>query len=88
MALPGGAFAQDAEPRRWTYLPTGLNVTGAAYIYSCYEAFYKPEPNLYFETAGLLIFFILLGKYLEANARHKTLLGHCPRRAIRRAALA
>ena len=53
--------------------------TGAAWLYSAAvmaaiwvgEAGYSAE-NLYFEVAGLLIVFILLGKYLEAIAKGKT----------------
>jgi len=52
--------------------------TGAAYIYGFY-AFYRilngsPEfvGGLYFETAGIIIALILLGKYLEAVTGGKT----------------
>ena len=53
--------------------------TGAAWLYSAAvmaaiwvgKAGYSAE-NLYFEVAGLLIVFILLGKYLEAIAKGKT----------------
>ncbi len=53
--------------------------TGAAWAYSAAvlaaiwmgKAGYSKE-NLYFEVAGLLIVFILLGKYLEAIAKGKT----------------
>jgi P-type Cu+ transporter len=52
--------------------------TGAAYIYGFY-AFYRIMQgsvefvnNLYFETAGVIISLILLGKYLEAITGGKT----------------
>ncbi|MDF1525263.1 MAG: heavy metal translocating P-type ATPase [bacterium] len=53
--------------------------TGAAWIYSTaiLIAIWAGRPgysthNLYYETAGLLIVFILLGKWLEAIAKGKT----------------
>jgi len=45
--------------------------TGTAYVYSLYQSFWG-FGHLYYETAGLLIAFILLGKTLEAVARGKT----------------
>lgn len=51
--------------------------TSAAYFYSLYEAFLtignpSYEAHLYFETSAILITLILLGKYLEKNAKSKT----------------
>ena len=53
--------------------------TGAAYIYSLFVSImiWTGNPNfsndlLYYEVAGILIAFILLGKYLEAVAKGKT----------------
>jgi Cu+-exporting ATPase len=53
--------------------------TGAAYIYSVVATVLiflgNPsfgEKDIYFEVAGLLILFILLGRYLEAVAKGKT----------------
>lgn len=51
--------------------------TSAAYFYSLYEAIKtigNPTytPHLYFETSAILITLILLGKYLEKNAKAKT----------------
>ncbi|MBT4539342.1 heavy metal translocating P-type ATPase [Candidatus Woesearchaeota archaeon] len=53
--------------------------TGTAYVYSLVVAIFIWQGregfsahNLYFETAALLIAFILLGKYLEAIAKGKT----------------
>ncbi|MEW6490126.1 MAG: heavy metal translocating P-type ATPase, partial [Thermodesulfobacteriota bacterium] len=45
--------------------------TGTAYLYSLYQTFWGGG-HLYFEVAGLLLAFILLGKTLEAIARGKT----------------
>ncbi|MBI4397886.1 MAG: heavy metal translocating P-type ATPase [Candidatus Omnitrophica bacterium] len=45
--------------------------TGAAYLDSL-AALASGRGHLYFEIAGLLIAFILLGKYLETRARQKT----------------
>ncbi|HEY4600495.1 MAG TPA: heavy metal translocating P-type ATPase [Cerasibacillus sp.] len=51
--------------------------TSAAYFYSLYEAIKtigNPTytPHLYFETSAILITLILLGKYLEKNAKSRT----------------
>ena len=66
--------------------------TGAAYIYSCisliniiYEMDITGFNELYFESAGIILLFICLGKYLEANAKSHTtdalldLFKHSPR---------
>jgi P-type Cu+ transporter len=45
--------------------------TGAAYVYSLYNTFIA-KGALYYETAALLLAFILLGKTLEAVAKGKT----------------
>ncbi len=45
--------------------------TGAAYLYSLYQTLWGGG-HLYYETAGLLLAFILLGKTLEAVAKGKT----------------
>ncbi|GAB4274193.1 MAG: heavy metal translocating P-type ATPase [Deferrisomatales bacterium] len=45
--------------------------TGTAYLYSVYQTFWGTG-HLYYETAGLLLAFILLGKTLEAVAKGKT----------------
>ena len=42
LALPCVSFAQDVEPRRWTHLPIGLNVVGAAYVYTVGDLFFDP----------------------------------------------
>ncbi len=46
--------------------------TGTAYVYSIYTGIIGDIDNLYFEVAGILIAFILLGRYLEAKAKGKT----------------
>ncbi|MDD3263188.1 MAG: heavy metal translocating P-type ATPase [Candidatus Absconditabacteria bacterium] len=59
--------------------------TGVAYIYSLYHLaifIYEKQsiigldgmmiPGIYFEVAGLLIMFVVLGKYLEAKAKGST----------------
>jgi Cu+-exporting ATPase len=45
--------------------------TGTAYVYSIFNTFVTTG-YLYYETAGILITFILLGKFLEAVAKGKT----------------
>jgi len=46
--------------------------TTAAYVFSVYTMFFKPELGQYFETSAILITFVILGRYLEAVAKGKT----------------
>ena len=46
--------------------------TGTAYTYSIYASLAGKIELLYFEVAGILIAFILLGRFLEAKAKGKT----------------
>ncbi len=60
---------------------------GTAFVYSVISTFFM-QGELYYEVAGLLIVFILLGKYLEAVAKGKTsaaikkLIGLQPKTAV------
>ncbi len=68
--------------------------TSSAILYSLYSTYrisigdYMYVENLYFETAGIIITLILLGKYLEAVSKGKTseaikkLMGLTPKTAI------
>ncbi|HIH08454.1 MAG TPA: copper-translocating P-type ATPase [Candidatus Diapherotrites archaeon] len=61
---------------------------GTAYVYSLFVSFQVIEGSIYYETAALLLTFIVLGKYLEAVAKGKTseaikhLIGLQPKTAI------
>ncbi len=53
--------------------------TGIAYIYSTFNTFFPEfllqkglEPHVYYEAAAVILFFILLGKMLEAGAKAGT----------------
>jgi|Deesub1362B_J571_1020462.scaffolds.fasta_scaffold00040_64 Cu+-exporting ATPase len=49
--------------------------TGAAYVVSVVATFFALGPGyreVYYDTAGLLVSFIVLGRYLEANAKGRT----------------
>ncbi|MCK5592334.1 MAG: heavy metal translocating P-type ATPase, partial [Candidatus Pacebacteria bacterium] len=46
--------------------------TSAAYFYSVYLVLFSPGTGQYFETAAMLITFILFGKLLESIAKGKT----------------
>jgi len=46
--------------------------TSAAYFYSVYVMLTSPMADQYFETSAMLITLVLLGKYLETNARGRT----------------
>ncbi|MEG0857380.1 MAG: heavy metal translocating P-type ATPase [Terrisporobacter sp.] len=68
--------------------------TGAALIYSIYSLFltfngdHMAVHNMYFESAGVIITLVLLGKYFESRAKGKTgeaikkLMGLSPKTAI------
>ncbi|TVQ69059.1 MAG: cation-translocating P-type ATPase, partial [Balneolaceae bacterium] len=69
--------------------------TGAAFLFSTYAVFFGREGGLvqpqdvYFETAAIIIALILLGKWMEERARHRSrdamtgLLEMAPQRANR-----
>lgn len=46
--------------------------TGSAFLYSIWAMVQRRHAELYFEVAGILIAFILLGRFLEAKAKGKT----------------
>lgn len=46
--------------------------TTAAYLYSVFAVLVMPSLGLYFEVSAILITLVVLGKYLEANAKGKT----------------
>ena len=55
------------------------NSTGIAYLFSVFNLLFPDfwrqrgiEPHLYFEAAGMIVAFILLGRLLEDRAKHKT----------------
>ena len=45
--------------------------TLAAFGFSLYQLFSGPEGDLYFETAGIIITFLLLGKYFEHRSKSR-----------------
>jgi Cu+-exporting ATPase len=69
------ALAFNFRPTMDTLIALG---TGAAYVYSLYLSAMilsgrsSDIHQLYFETTALLLFFILLGKYLESAAKGRT----------------
>lgn len=53
--------------------------TCVAYFFSCFNLFYSQwfirhgvSPHLYFDSAAVITAFILLGRWLEARAKHRT----------------
>ncbi len=69
--------------------------TGVAYLYSTFNLFHPQfflqrglEPHLYFDAASMITAFILLGRLLEARAKHRTthtlrrLMGLQPRQVV------
>lgn len=70
--------------------------TGTAYLFSMYNMFFPSfwlerglEPHVYFESAAVIIAFILLGKFLEEKAKQNTstalkkLIGLQPKKVTR-----
>jgi len=45
--------------------------TSTAYFYSAAVTLFKLDGHTFFETAGVIIIFILLGKFLEAKAKNQ-----------------
>jgi P-type Cu+ transporter len=89
-----GILALIRTKRANMYTLVSLGV-GSAYLYSFFVTIAgwgmaggQSMEGLYYETAGLLVTFILLGKYLEASAKRKTseaikkLLGLAPKTAL------
>ena len=71
------ASAQDLEPRRWSHLPTGMNVAGGGYTYTDANIYFNPIWNITNGTAqintlglGVIHNFDLAGK----SARFSLLL--------------
>ncbi|KDR94379.1 Cu+-exporting ATPase [Peptoclostridium litorale DSM 5388] len=68
--------------------------TGAAIVYSLYSTYmiwsgnYHYAHNLYFESAGIIITLVMLGKYLESKSKGRTseaikkLMGLQPKKAV------
>ncbi|MDD5022619.1 MAG: heavy metal translocating P-type ATPase [Candidatus ainarchaeum sp.] len=75
----------ERSPDMYSLVALGV---GTAYAYSIFVGFNIIEGSLYYETAALLLTFILLGKYLETSAKGKTseaikkLIGLQPKTAI------
>jgi Cu+-exporting ATPase len=73
-----GVLALIRTKRANMYTLVSLGV-GAAYLYSFFVTFFIWKmgsgfglEGLYYETAGLLVTFVIMGKYLEASAKRKT----------------
>lgn len=71
--------------------------TAVAYLFSCFNLFFPQyftsrgiEPHLYFDSAGVITAFILMGRMLEARAKHRTgeslrrLMGLQPKEVMRK----
>ncbi|MFP5225727.1 MAG: heavy metal translocating P-type ATPase [Actinomycetota bacterium] len=74
LAVAGRDFfvhAVSQARRREATMDTLVAVgTGAAYVWSVY-AYLAGRMDIYFEVAGIVVAFVLLGKYLEHRARAK-----------------
>lgn len=68
----GSAYSQDAEPRRWTPLPTGVNFGGVIYSYTDGDIFFDPilriEDGTY-ETHTAVLSYMRTLDFLGKSAR-------------------
>lgn len=100
-------YGREFYSKAWQLLKHGTSnmdtlvalSTSVAYVFSCFNLFFPEwferrglEANLYFDSAGVITAFILLGRWLEARAKHRTtdtlrrLMGLQPRTVTRRMA--
>lgn len=71
MASPA-LYAQDLEPRRWTHMPTGLNVLGLGASYSEGDIFFDPVLQLEdveVELAGAGLVYLRTFSFMGKSAR-------------------
>lgn len=61
--LPGTAFAQDLEPRRWSHLPIGLNVAGAGLAVTDGDILFDPVLRIEDATFEL---YSMVGSYVRS----------------------
>ncbi len=74
---PGVARAQDTEPRRWTHLPAGTNVTGLTYIYTAGDVGFDPVMDVQDATVRshtLLASYVRSFDFFGTTARVDALL--------------
>ncbi|MDW7712163.1 MAG: heavy metal translocating P-type ATPase, partial [Deferrisomatales bacterium] len=75
IVIAGFNFYVNGARALWNLTPNMDSLvaigTGSAYLYSLYRTF-QGGGHFYYEVAGLLLAFILLGKTLEAVAKGKT----------------
>ena len=68
----GDAGAQDLEPRRWSHLPTGMNVIGASTVWTDGEIFSDPVARLQdatFERYTLSSSYVRTFEWLGKSSR-------------------
>ncbi len=73
---PGSLFFVNAW-KKARYFQASMDTlvamgTGVAFIYSAYNMFFNKGGHVYFESAAVIVAFILLGKYLEERAKNKS----------------
>jgi cation-transporting ATPase V/Cu+-exporting ATPase len=70
----GWPFLREAARRAWRFSANMDTLVGigtlAAYVFSVVQLVHRGE-HLYFETAALLIAFLVLGRYFEARAKRR-----------------
>ena len=97
-------FGREFYANAWRLLRHGTSnmdtlvalSTAVAYLFSCFNLFFPQyftsmgiEPHLYFDSAGVITAFILMGRMLEARAKHRTgeslrrLMGLQPKEVMR-----
>ena len=72
LMAPCSLLAQDLEPRRWTHMPTGLNVLGLGTSYSAGDIYFDPVLQLEdveVEMAGVGLVYLRTFNFLGKSAR-------------------
>jgi P-type Cu+ transporter len=78
LAVWAGRAIYTSAWRALLHRETNMNTlvslgTGVAFFYSAYETIWPAGGNVYFDSVLLILGFLLLGKWLEARARHSAL---------------
>jgi hypothetical protein len=63
MLTAGETLAQDLEPRRWSHLPTGLNIIGAGVVTTDGDIYFDPETQI---EDGTLRLYSLGSSYVRS----------------------
>lgn len=81
--LTANVQAQDLEPRRWTHMPTGINVVGVGVGYNTGDVYFNPVLKLQdveMESSGAGLVYLRTFAVAEKSARFDFLLPYASAR--------